>query len=151
MRILWVLFGLLNLNLVVILLAQNSMHSNYIGFILGSNLSLSKSFTVPLNNKSRLSDQSIRPDGIQSLQITLYGLVTLIIILGSFSVLTNTRECQPNSCLLSPATTLAIYMLHTLVKYLLLYNFLFIYFTSLPILHKTYLKHTFISTLNLIH
>ena len=59
-------------------------------------------------------------------------------------------QCQPNSCSFSPATTLFIYILHTRVKYSLRYNYLFIYVTSLTILHKTHLKHTFISTLSLI-
>ena len=50
-------------------------------------------------------------------------------------------------------TQISIYILHTLpthMMYSLLYNYLPFTCTSLTILHKTYLEHTFISTLNLI-
>ena len=49
----------------------------------------------------------------------------------------------------SPATIIYIYILQTRVKYCIRY-FVTIYFTSLMILHTTYLYHTFISTLSLI-
>ena len=63
-------------------------------------------------------------------------------------------HCQTNTCLdQSLMTQIYIYILCTRVMYSLHYNYLPITFTSLIILHETYLNihhNTFISTLSLI-
>ena len=54
--------------------------------------------------------------------------------------------CHPNLCLFSPAITIFIYILHTRVKYSLLYNYLFIYFIFPTIQHNLFLKNIHIYT-----